>query len=76
MTLVQRRGVGVSPEGVGLKGERLAIESAWISGKEKGGGAEPPNRILKNPMALLAPKKGFALLGRTKRWQLGVRGGA
>lgn len=51
------------PPSVVLIGES---ESVWTSGKKKGGG-EPPNRILKQLMTLLAPKKGPALLEPSDR---------
>lgn len=51
------------PPSVVLIGE---ADTVWTSGKKKGGG-EPPNRILKNLMTLLAPKKGPALLEPSDR---------
>jgi len=51
------------PPSIVLIGE---AETVWISGKKKGGG-EPANRILKHLMALLAPKKGPALLEPSDR---------
>merc|ERR1712196_737716 len=35
-----------------------AAESVFASGKKKGGGGEPPNRILKHLIAVVSPKKG------------------